>query len=521
MIRRSNTPRQLTGAARVAQMIGRLRVAEGPLRGQRFALRDWQKQFLAGVYAKDTRIALLSMGRGGGKTAFIGALAAVELARPDAVERTDIVSVSHTFAGAKRLGRFVLDYLAPLIEADRSNWRITDSANSFSIFNRRRAIRYRAVSPRPESLHGEGCRWWLVDEPAQLKQTEADRVFSAITTASGKVEAARMIALSTFPSSPTHWMARLVSEGAPDCYAQVHKAADDKLTWKNCLRANPGMTDTLRREVKADLARARKDDIFARSFRALRLNLGISERLREPLIDAADWGAIEEDGLAIGSPFALGIDLGGSAAWSAAAACDGEGHVDGFAVVGGIPGIEDRERNDRVQTGLYEAMRKEGDLRVSDGQRVPPPADVVGAALERWGRPQVVVADRYRQGELMDALRTHGLDGVQMVWRGMGQLHGAEDALQFRREVLNRNVRARRSLTLRGSLAAAEVRINVMGKPVLVKAPPDGARPGGRNDLACAVMLAVAEAGRRREAEDAAADAPAIHFTLDELGMAL
>jgi hypothetical protein len=71
----------LSPAAKVIAFIESLPVTSGPLAGTLFRLRPWQRRFIKAVYATDkqgrrkVRTAVLSMGRGNGKTTLAAMLA--------------------------------------------------------------------------------------------------------------------------------------------------------------------------------------------------------------------------------------------------------------------------------------------------------------------------------------------------------------------------------------------------------------------------------------------------------------
>ena len=54
----------------------------------------------------------------------------------------------------------------------------------------------------------------------------------------------------------------------------------------------------------------------------------------------------------IGRP-AVGIDLGGGRAWSAAVGLWENGRMEAIAVAPGIPSLEEQEKRDRVPSGTY------------------------------------------------------------------------------------------------------------------------------------------------------------------------
>ncbi len=71
----------LSRAERIIRFIESLPCTAGPLAGKNFKLRPWQREFIQAVYATDeqgrrlVRTAVLSMGRGNGKTTLAAAWA--------------------------------------------------------------------------------------------------------------------------------------------------------------------------------------------------------------------------------------------------------------------------------------------------------------------------------------------------------------------------------------------------------------------------------------------------------------
>ena len=276
------------------------------------------------------------------------------------------------------------------------------------------------------------------------------------------------------------------------------------MSWANVQAANPGLREApaLAAAIKDELAQAKKDGASAHGFRAYRLNMGTSETGREALIDAASWERVETDDPDMRGEYVLGVDLGGASSWSAVAGYWPEtGYLSALACTGDDPALEAREREDNVESGLYERMARAGDLRVIAGKRVPDPLDILAPALERWGKPAFVAADRFRQGELLDAMTALGIADVELLARGMGMVDGVADVRDFRKAVLNGRVKPRRCLLLYSSVAAAEVRITISGDSVLVKGSPGARKPQGRDDCACAAMLAVAVGKRAADAD--------------------
>ena len=144
---------------------------------------------------------------------------------------------------------------------------------------------------------------------------------------------------------------------------------------------------------------------------------------------------------------------------------------------------------------LYVDLAERGELLTTPGRTVPP-ADVLRWALTTWGRPAVVVGDRYKQSEMEQAAADAGLT-CPLVWRGQGFRDGAEDVRRFRGAVLGGRVSAPVSLLLRAQLSVATTVSDVAGNEKLSRAAQGGRRVRARDDAVAASILAVAEGERR------------------------
>ena len=99
----------------------------------------------------------------------------------------------------------------------------------------------------------------------------------------------------------------------------------------------------------------------------------------------------------------VACDLGGSRAWSAALALYRNGRVECRALSPGIPSLEDQEVRDMVAAGTYQMLADQGVLIQAEGLRVPPAKMLMQLIAETWGRPAILIADRFRLDELRDA----------------------------------------------------------------------------------------------------------------------
>ena len=193
----------------------------------------------------------------------------------------------------------------------------------------------------------------------------------------------------------------------------------------------------------------------------------------------------------------LGVDLGSTAAMSACSMYDlSSGYLEAFGVLPELPELGEKGTRDGVGP-LYLTMARRGEL-LQLGRRVSDVGAMLREALERWGPPALVVADRFREGELRQELEAAALPFCPLELRGMGWRDGAEDVRDFRAACLSDGVHPTRSLLLRSALAEARTLANEKGDEKLGKSMEGGRRQHARDDAIAASVLAIAAGWRRR-----------------------
>ena len=479
--------------------LGTLVLAGGDHDGERFEVLAWQRRFVRGAFGGPGDAAV-SCGRGNGKSAVVAGIscAVVDPAGPLTGRRREVVVVASSFAQ----GRVVYEDAAAFLGAkydlgDRSVWRRQDSQNMATLEHRPSGARLRCIGSDPARAHGLRPALALLDEGAQWPATTGDRMLAAVRTGLGKVPGSKLIALGTRPADEAHWFSRMLAGGA--AYAQVHAARPgdpdfQRRTWR---RANPSLDHlpSLAEQVTLEAADARRDPALLAQFRALRLNMGTSDVELSLLLDADLWVSIEGTAATTG-PTVWGIDLGTSAAQSAVACYwPSTGALAALAAFPEVPSLAERGVRDGV-AGLYGECARRGELLTLGGRTVPVDG-LLAAALARFGRPSVLVADRWREGELRDALEAARIPLAAFVSRGMGYFHGAEDVRFFRRACAEGRVTPAPSLLLRSAMAEARTVGDPAGNHKLSKGSEGGRRLRARDDAAAAAILAVAEGVRR------------------------
>ena len=480
----------------VKQYIEQLVIGQGREAGKKMSLFPWQRRFLRGALRQDNDAAL-SLARGGGKTTFIAAIAAAAVAGPLAEPMAEVLIVASSFDQGLISFRHVLHFLQPTIDKNKKRFRVQDSANRATITDRDNGAALIVLGSDPKRLHGRAPKLMLLDEIAQWPHTQLDRMLAALTTARGKIPESRGFWIGTRPASPEHPFEEALG-GAGVGYSQVHAAAPgdplfQKRTW---LKANPGLPwqpdleIIIRRESEA----ARKSPQAAASFKALRLNMGVADIVESVLLDVDSWLRIECENPPATGGYVLGLDLGTSAAMSAAAAYwPDTGALQAFAVFPLTPGLAERGAADGVE-GLYIRCAERGEL-LQAGERVSDIGALLAEVRRRWGAPAAITCDRWREQELRQALAAANFPKADLQVRGMGYQDGGADVREFRAACLSGDVTPALSLLLRSAMAGARVTTDAAGNSKLAKGG-EGRRMRSRDDAAAAAILAVA-AGRR------------------------
>ena len=467
-----------------------LRVTQGRRAGEPFAVLPWQRRFVRHAFAPGVQSAALSVARGNGKTALLSGIAAATLDGPLAVRRGETVIVASSFEQARIAFEHVVAFMGADLE-DKGRWRVWDTAQQARVEDKATGARVRCIGSDPRRAHGLAPVLVLADEPAQWPETTGERMVAALRTAAGKQPHSRFVALGTRPADETHWFAKMLAGGAD--YAQCHAARTDdppfrRRTWG---KANPSLDHMpdLEEAIRDEARQARMDPASLAAFRALRLNQGTSDVEVQVLIDAALWASCERVA-ARQWPLVWGVDLGTSQAQSPIAASWPEtGALSCLAAFPCEPSLEERGLRDGVGR-LYRDCADRGEL-FTLGQRAVDVGALLRAGMERFGKPDLVVADRWREAELRDALDKAGVPMAAFETRGMGYRDGAEDVRQFRRACAEGKVAPSPSLLLQSAMAEARTISDPAGNQKLCNGSEGGRRMRAKDDASAAAILAV------------------------------
>ena len=480
-------------------------VGDGDLVGQKIKLLPYQKAFLQGALKTGIIRAGFTLGRGGGKSGLASALGFAALTIPPLCRTGfECAILASSFNQGLIIGRSLKTSLeiAGFTFGRKGQFRLRDSQNIFEIESNKSKSRVKIFGSDSQRAHGLRPNLVLCDEPAQW-EASGERLAAALRTALGKRKDAKMFAFGTRPDSESHWFERMLVEKDPSVYSRIYASSRerdpfDERVWR---AANPALDagfpdiEILRAEARI----ARRDVHELAAFRALRLNQGTSDTAQSFLVDPDQWKDAEVLELPEAKgKYSLGLDLGGVAAFTAAAAYWPEtGRLDGFQSCGHDPELSEREKKDGI-VGTYRQMENRGEL-ILLGQKVVPISEFLKECVLRWGPPGSVSADRWREGELVDAVRSARLRFPMPTWRGQGWRDGSVDIRAFKTELLEGRVHAPQSLAMRAAFSEARVMIDPSANEKLAKKTEAGRRSRGRDDMANAILMAVAEGSRRRK----------------------
>ena len=488
-----------------------LTIGQGRYAGRKLQLHPWEKRFIRGAFSVEGDAAL-TVARGNGKSTLIAALGCSFLDGPLAMPMGEVVVACSSFdQGVSTIFRHVLHFMGEKIERNPRQWRVQDNSNRAAIVNKQNGAGLRVIGSDPRRMHGLQPALVIADECAQWEHTKIDKALAALRTSLGKIPGSRMIWLGTRADMPDHPFEQALKS---DCeYVQVHTARKDappfqRRTW---VTANPGLNflPDLERVIRLEAKKAKGNPSLLAAFRALRLNQGVSDTVENVLITFETWERIEVEEPDRAGDYVLGIDLGGSAAMSAAAAYWVQtGGLEAFAVFPEQPDLQERGRRDGVDR-LYIRCAERGEL-MQAGARVSDVGALLHEVRRRWGNPAAIVCDRWREAELRQELEAVSFPTCPLIVRGQGFKDGAADVRGFQKACMDETVRPARSLLLRAAVGGARVQTDPAGNAKLAKGG-QGRRTRCRDDAAAASILAVAEGVRRAKA---AAAQPAFSYAI-------
>ena len=457
--------------------------------GQKFALRPFQKRFMARVLSPDVRRVVLCLPRGNGKSTLAGYIAAESVRPGGALFRPadENVLLSGSFDQARYVWR-----AAKAMLGDKG-YRYQDNKQALSIHHESTGTKLVVKSSRAKGAFGiVGARLAIADEPGAWDAVNGELMADALDTALGKPGSdLTVVYIGTLAPALAGWWRQLVEAGSNGS-TYVQSLQGDPVTWdtwREIKRVNPLMAlfSESRKTLLEERDAARRDTRLKSRFLSYRLNTPTQDETRVLLtVDEYRRVLDREVPPRIGRPVGA-VDLGAGRAWSAGVLIWPNGRTEAFALAPGTPGIEAQENRDRVPRGTYHRLVADEVLTTDGELRVPRVKVLVDKMLKL--RPMSITCDRFRLSELQDAVG--GRCPVEP--RGQRWSEAAEDIRSLRRLALDGPlaVEERSRHLLAASLAASKVESDQQGSLRLTKSSSTNA---GRDDV---VVAWVGAAGAR------------------------
>lgn len=463
-------------------------------------LAPFQRRFMRSAFGPHVHKAVLSGPRGLSKSSMSGWLLAAALDSSGPLHSAGSESI--LLAGSVDQSRACFSFLKRLCPPG-GGFRYMDTAQRLTATNTITRSRVRVMSSSGKRAFGlVGARLVVGDEPASWDERGGRLMYDALETTGGK-EATTLILIGTrAPAAPPSWWLDLIDAGSvPGTYVQVHGADMDSAgdvadwdKWKTIKRAHPliDRNPFLRPKIEAELLAARASEDAKARFLSYRLNVP-TRPPAECLFTAPQWQTVEArpPGDITGQPI-VGIDMGSSRSWSAAAILWESLRLDVISLCPGIPGVAEQEKRDAVPAGFYQTLVDDGALVVDTGRRVVEVGRLVDAIMPL--NPALIVSDRYRLGEVSDAVAGR----CRVMGRVARWQEATEDVQRARQVAINDGLsiapRARRAV--RAALAESVVEQDASGNVRIGKAR--GVR--SRQDIVMALTLALGRVPRRSSA---------------------
>lgn len=486
-------------ATKAIRFLKTLQIPEGPLAGKPMKLAPFQVDFVRGALAKDTSVAVLSIGRGNAKTALSAGIALGALTGAwDTQPRREILIAARTRDQARIAWDFSAGFAASLPVEMQKRLTFRRSPRLEIEYQDERGSHFlRALAADGKSALGSAPTLVLMDERGHWPAGRGDDLEQALLSGLGK-RGGRALIISTSAADDAHPFSRWIDEDLVGKYVQEHRPApglpaDDR---ESLLIANPGAALGIGSSVEWLEATARRaiaqGGPALTSFRLYNRNERVSGEARDVLLTIDEWMACEtQDVPPRSGPVVIGIDLGGSASMTAAAFYwPASGRLECRGWFPSNPTLADRGAADGV-SGRYSEMAARGELSTL-GDRTVPVAAWLGEVLRHVAGETIaaVTADRFKQAELGEAMQRAGVK-APVVWRGMGFKDGSEDVDRFRRAAFDGQVKVAPSLLLRSAMGDAVCLRDPAGNVKIVKG-----RSKGKIDAVAATCLAVAEGAR-------------------------
>ncbi|MEM9705166.1 MAG: terminase large subunit [Pseudomonadota bacterium] len=479
-----------------ADFIESLEVPQGKRAGQNIKLAPFQRKFLRGALKQNTRLGVLCIGRGNGKTMLSAGVAVASLVGAIDTQRSrDIIFAARNREQARIGWQFAGDLCRSLPDALQAKIKYRRGPNLEIEFDGKHLIR--AIPADGRSVLGTAPTLAILDERGHWEREKGDELEHAIASGLGKRDG-RQLVISTSASDDTHPFSKLIDSPPDGAFVMEFRPepglpADDLTSIK---LANPGAQHGIGSSLEWLQGQARqaiqRGGSALSTYRLYNRNERVSTETRAVLVSLDEWLRCETPTLPPRQgPCVIGCDLGASASMTASAFYWPQtGRLETRGWFPNNPGLAERGASDGVGD-RYVLMSEAGELSTL-GDRTVTVGDWIAETVRHVEGCEIygLVADRFKQAEFEEAAHKAGIR-TPIIFRGMGYRDGGEDCDRFRRAVFDEKVASPESLLLRSALTDTVCLADPAGNVKLAKA-----RSLGRIDAAAAAVLAVAEGVR-------------------------
>ena len=416
-----------------------LKVPTGPLRGQPFAIPQWQEDFLRSALAPGVGQAALSVARKNGKSGLVAVLLLAHLVGPLRRSQWRGVVVSLTAAHAVELR----DAMASIIDVSGLRGaELRVSPHPGRILGPDGA-RVDILAADKATGHAIGADVAVIDEAGLM--TEKDRPLWNALQSSLSGRNGRLICISIRGTSLLFSEMEILARRWPRDAVWVEHSAppgsalDDPAAW---LAANPGLATGIKSQdyMEQQARRAVAVPRNANFFRTLDLNQPGSPQ-HDTVVDVEQWisTATPLTGQEHSGPCFLGIDLGDTKSMSAAVVywLD-SGTIDSLCAWPEWPSLAMRGATDGVGD-LYERWAQ-GEHLALIGERVTDNGAFLRLMFNDLAalgfKPEAIGCDSWRRRDVLQAWQEAGIRDVPIVDRGSvkgGTVMGSADIQAFQR----------------------------------------------------------------------------------------
>ena len=174
-------------ATAALRFLSRLTIPEGRKAGRRLKLASFQKDFVRGAFAKDTAVALLSIGRGNAKTALSAGLSLGHLVGEIAPQpKREIIFAARNRDQAKTAFQFLVGFIEGLPEEDQEQFTIRRGSKLEVETDANGGGLARVIAADGKSILGGAPTLAILDERAAWEREKGDNLENAILSGLGK-----------------------------------------------------------------------------------------------------------------------------------------------------------------------------------------------------------------------------------------------------------------------------------------------------------------------------------------------